>query len=137
MAVFASADEMYGHFGPYLDGLMTDPVIGPKFTAAKTSFRVNYADPEAAMVLDATRSPAVVITGAAAAAFAPEVELFMSADDGHRFWLGDLNIPIALARKKVRIEGSIAKLLGMLPAITPAFGRYREYCREHPVAVSA
>jgi hypothetical protein len=134
MAVFASADDMYAHFGPYLNELMTDPVIGPKFAASKTSFRVNYSDPDAVMVLDATRDPAAVIIGEEAAAFSPEVELFMSADDGHKFWLGDLNIPIALARRKVTINGSIAKLLGMLPAITPAFGKYRVYCREHPVA---
>jgi hypothetical protein len=137
MTVFSSADDMYRHFGPYLGALMTDPDLGPKFSAARTSFRVNYSDPDAAMVLDATRSPAVVVTGEAAWAFSPEVELYMSADDGHRFWLGDLNIPIALARKKVTIKGSLPKLLGMLPAITPAFGRYREYCADHPVATRA
>lgn len=133
MTAFSSADDMYRHFNPYLGALMTDPEIGPKFSAAKTSFRVNYSDPDASMVLDATKSPAEVITGDDARAFSPEVELFMSADDGHRFWLGDLNIPMAMARKKIKIQGSLPKLLGMLPAITPAFSQYKEYCREHPV----
>lgn len=137
MTVFNSAEDMYRHFDPYLHALMTDPELGPKFSAAKTSFRVNYSDPDAAMVLDATRAPAVLITGADALSFSPEVELFMSADDGHKFWLGDLNIPMALARKKIKIQGSLPKLLGMLPAITPAFARYKEYCAEHPVATAS
>jgi hypothetical protein len=34
----------------------------------------------------------------------------------------------------VTVKGSLPKLLGMLPAITPAFERYRAYCLQHPVA---
>jgi hypothetical protein len=129
MTVFSTADEMYAHFTPFLDGLVSDPVVGPKLVSANTSFRVNYTGPDTVFILDATQDPAVVKVGTEALAETPEVELHMSADDGHRFWLGDLNIPVALARRKVKIDGPISKLLGMLPAITPAYSKYREYCQ--------
>ncbi|MFE3003389.1 hypothetical protein ACFXG4_51750 [Nocardia sp. NPDC059246] len=137
MAIFSSADQVYRHFGPYLEALMVDPVIGPKFAAAKTSFRVSYSDPDTVFVLDATQNPAVVTMGDAARELPAEVELSMSADDGHGFWLGKVNIPMAVARRKVKVDGPVTKLLGMLPAIAPAFGEYRGYCEKHPVGVGA
>ncbi|MVU80789.1 hypothetical protein GPX89_26490 [Nocardia sp. ET3-3] len=133
MAIFKSAEGMYEHFVPFLEALVKDPVVGPKFVAANTSFRVNYTDPEAVMVLDATNDPAVNTVGEGAKVAVVEVELSMSADDGHKFWLGELNLPVALARRKVKIQGPVTKLLGMLPAIAPAYGKYREYVQENPV----
>jgi hypothetical protein len=56
--------------------------------------------------------------------------MFMSADDGHRFWLGELNIPMAMARKKIRIQGPVGVLLKLLPALQPAFGMYRDFLTE-------
>jgi len=136
MAIFGSTQEMYDHFSPYMEQLVNDPVVGPKFVAANTSFRVNYSDPDGVMVLDATQDPAVNKAGEEAKAHDAEVDLFMSADDGHKFWMGDLNLPLAMARKKVAIQGPVTKLLGMLPAITPAFGKYREYVQDNPVKAS-
>jgi hypothetical protein len=34
MATFASADEMYGVVTPFLQDLIADAVVGPKFVAA-------------------------------------------------------------------------------------------------------
>lgn len=133
MAIFGSEQEMYDHFALYMEQLVNDPVVGPKFVKANTSFRVNYTDPDAVMVLDATHDPAVNKVGDEARSATVEVELYMSADDGHKFWMGDLNLPIALAKRKVKIGGPIPKLLGMLPAIAPAYTKYRAYVQEHPV----
>jgi hypothetical protein len=130
MAVFESTDDLYGIFTPYLERIVADPQIGPKFVAANTAFRVNYSDPSAVFAVDARQNPPAVLTGAAAAEHEVEVDLTMSADDGHRFWLGKLNIPVALARRKVKVDGPITKLLGILPALNPAFAMYRAYLTE-------
>jgi hypothetical protein len=63
-----------------------------------------------------------------------DVAPFMSADDGHTFWLGDLNIPMAMARRKVKIEGPVGTLLKLLPARQPAFGMYRDFLVEQGMA---
>ncbi len=130
MPVFASTEELYEVLTPYYRSLTTDPDIGPKFVKANTSFRVRHTDPEAVFLLDATQDPAVVTTGDAAEAGDAEVDLTMSADDGHKFWLGSLNLPIALAKRKIKVHGSINKLLGMLPAMQPAYGKYRKHLAE-------
>jgi hypothetical protein len=43
------------------------------------------------------------------------------------FWLGRMNFAVALARKKVRMEGSTAKAMKMLPLTRPLFEAYRTY----------
>lgn len=130
MAVFASAEELYDIFTPFLEQLVADPEIGPKFAAGNTSFRVTYSDPDAVFFLDATRNPPLVKTGPDAEAAPAEISLSMSADEGHKFWLGKQNIPVALARRKVKIDGSVTKLLGLLPAIQPAYARYRAHLEQ-------
>jgi hypothetical protein len=127
VAVFGSAEELYGIVTPFLEEIVSDPEIGPKFVAGNTSFRVTYSDPEAVFFLDATQNPPIVKSGKDAEAADAEVSLLMSADDGHKFWLGKLNIPVSLARRKVKVDGSVTKLLGLLPALQPAYGRYRAH----------
>ncbi|MGV0735071.1 SCP2 sterol-binding domain-containing protein [Mycobacterium syngnathidarum] len=127
---------MYDHFLPFVEDLVRDPAIRPKFAKANIAFRVTYTDPVSVMVLDATHDPALNIVGEAAESHPVEVELSMSADDGHRFWMGNLNLPLALARKKVKISGSVTKLLGLLPAMAPGYAKYRAYVEAHPLQVA-
>ncbi|NMO91656.1 hypothetical protein HH311_17905 [Actinomycetospora sp. TBRC 11914] len=112
---------------PYLKGIITDPELGPKFAKANTSFKVNYTEPEANFLLDCTVDPPVLHVGEEATSRAADVDLTMSADDGHKFWLGKLNLPVALARKKVVVAGPVTKLMGLLPALSPAFAKYRQH----------
>ena len=127
MTVFSSSDEQYAVMTPYLEGVITDPELGPKFAKAKTSFKVNYTEPEGHFLLDCTVDPPALYTGEEAVAREAEVELEMASDDGHKFWLGKLNIPVALARKKVVVQGAVTKLMGLLPALSPGFAKYKQH----------
>jgi putative sterol carrier protein len=131
MTVFRSTQEAEETFRAFFDRITTDPELRPKFTAAATSFRANYTDPEATISLVTTVDPPAVKSGDAAKAETVEVEMNMSADDGHKFWLGELNIPMAMARRKVKVHGPVGKLLKLLPAMQPAFAIYRTFLKEH------
>ncbi|WP_020501742.1 SCP2 sterol-binding domain-containing protein [Sciscionella marina] len=130
MAIFQSADEMFGIVEPFLGKVTSDPELGPKFVKANTSFRVDYHDPSGTLVIDATGDPVRVLTGAEATAADTEVALSMSGDDGHKFWLGDLNLPISLAKRKVKTSGNLTKMLGLLPVLTPAYAQYKAYLKD-------
>jgi hypothetical protein len=41
---------------------------------------------------------------------------------------------MAMARRKVKIEGSVATLLKMLPAMQPAFSMYPDYLTQQGMA---
>jgi putative sterol carrier protein len=125
--VFSSAEEAEKVYAAFFEHITMHPELRPKFVEAGSAFRANYTDPDSAVSIDASSNPPVVKVGDAARAARVDVQLFMSADDGHKFWLGDLNIPMAMARRKVRIEGSVGTLLGLLPAVRPAFAMYREF----------
>ena len=62
---------------------------------------------------------------------APDIELWMKADVGHSFWKGKVNLPVALATRKIKAKGSVPKLLKLLPIIMPAFKMYPKYLREN------
>lgn len=130
MPVFSSQQEAEQVLSEFLEHITSDPELRPKFVAAATSFRANYHDPDCFVSLVTTVDPPAVKTGDDAKAEEVDVNMFMSADDGHKFWLGQLNLPMALARKKVRVEGQIPKLLKLLPAMQPAFGMYRTFLKE-------
>jgi hypothetical protein len=127
MTVFTSSDDMYSVFTPFMESLTTDPVVGRKFVPANTSLRVNHEDPDGVFLLDATVDPPVLYVGAEAEGRPAEVDLTMSAEDGHKFWMGQLNLPVALARRKVKVSGGVARLMGLVPALQPAYELYRSH----------
>lgn len=127
MSTFTTTEDLYAVFTPFMQSLTTDPVVGAKFSAANTSFRVNHTDPDGTFLLDATVSPPVLYVGEEALAREAEVDLTMSSEDGHAFWLGKLNLPVALARRKIKVSGGVAKLMGLVPALQPAYALYKEH----------
>jgi len=129
MATFANAQQVYDTIGLFLDQITKDPELGPKFVAADTSFLVQYSDPECSMLVDATVDPPVVTMNPDPAQ-ETEISLAMAADDGHDFWLGNLNMALALAKGKVKVTGPISKIMKLLPAMRPAFPKYKAFLEE-------
>lgn len=128
MATFASPREVYDTIGAFLEQITKDEELRPKFVAADTSFHVIYSDPECDMLVDCTVDPPVVTM--APSDVKSEIELTMAADDGHQFWLGQLNMALALAKGKVKVKGPISKIMKLLPAMRPAFPKYKAFLAE-------
>jgi putative sterol carrier protein len=49
----------------------------------------------------------------------------MDADTAHRFWLGKVNVTVALARGQIKAKGPVAKILRLVPLTKPVFPRYK------------
>ena len=60
----------------------------------------------------------------------PEVIMSMEADTAHRFWLGKVNVTVALARGQMKAKGPVAKILKLVPLTKPVFPRYRAILEE-------
>ena len=128
MATFANAQQVYDTIGAFLEQITKDEDLRPKFIAADTSFHVVYSDPDCDMLVDCTIDPPVVTM--APGEVKSEIELAMAADDGHQFWLGNLNMALALAKNKVKVKGPISKIMKLLPAMRPAFPKYKAFIAE-------
>jgi hypothetical protein len=125
LPTFSSTEELYKVMVGFLREMASDPGLAPRFSAARVSFRVEHTDPEASILVDCTQNPPTV--HAPALERESDVQLAMSADDGHLFWLGELAVMPALATKRVTVSGQMVKMMGLLPAMEPAFKKYRAY----------
>lgn len=104
--------------------------IASKLMAHKSILRFNYTEPELIITIDCSKSdkPEVFLNNKD---IEPEIELWMNADTAHKFWLGKVNLVMAITKKDIIVKGSMPKLLMLLPAITPAYKIYSEYLKEN------
>jgi putative sterol carrier protein len=128
LSFFTSSEQLYDVFTGFMKDIAADPQLGPKFVNSKTAFRINYTDPDASILVDCTHDPIQISEGPTDVK--PDVELTMKADNGHLFWLGKLKITTAITRRKVKVNGQVTKMMNLLPALDPAFARYRSYLAE-------
>jgi hypothetical protein len=54
----------------------------------------------------------------------------MDADTAHNFWLGKVNVTVALARGQMKAKGPVAKILKLLPLTKGVFPRYKQQLRD-------
>src|SRR5205823_14180325 len=60
----------------------------------------------------------------------PEIVMVMDADTAHKFWLGKVNVTMALARGQMKAKGPVAKILKLVPLVKPVFPRYQKMLEE-------
>lgn len=126
MPYFKDADDVYANLGLFLRQLAVDPEMTPALKRAETTFQLRLRHPDSTMTVRLPRDdePAQVDLGETT--LQPEVVLQLDADTAHRFWLGQVNVAVALAHGDIRTRGPIAKVLKLVPLIKPGFPRYRQ-----------
>jgi len=124
LAYFEDAQEVYDTLGRLFQDLVSDEELGAKFRQANTIVRYEYRDPESVITVRLKEGqPGEVDFGDSE--MEPEVTMSMEADTAHRFWLGEVNVTVALARGQIKAKGPVAKILKLVPLTKPVFPRYR------------
>ena len=129
MPYFKDADEVYEFIGALFSELATDDDLGPKFRKANTIVQYRYTNPEAVItvkMIDGEEGEVDV----GETDLEPEVVMSMEADTAHKFWLGKVNVTVALARGQMKAKGPVAKILKLVPLVKPVFPRYRAKLEE-------
>lgn len=122
MPAFNSETEVYNYIGGIFEIAAADSELGAKLAESGVILRLTYTDPDSILIVDMANR--IVHTGGDGPA--PNVELAMSADTANRFWLGKLNLSLAIAKGKVRTVGSVTKLLKLVPSAKKLFPVYRD-----------
>jgi len=121
---FKDADEVYAYIGKLFQDLAEDEELSPKFQKADTIVQYHYRNPESIITVSLREDdPGRVDCGDTT--MEPEVVMTMDADTAHRFWLGKVNVTVALARGQMKAKGPVAKILKLVPLTKPIFPRYR------------
>lgn len=124
MAYFKDAQEVYDTIGKLFVDLAEDEELAPKFRKANTIVQYDYRDPESKVTVRLQEGePGDVDFGETE--MEPDVVMSMDADTAHRFWLGQVNVTVALARGQIKAKGPVAKILKLVPLTKPVFPRYK------------
>ena len=124
MAYFKDAQEVYDTVGKMFADVANDEELGPKFRKANTIVQYAYTEPDATITVRLQEGqPGDVDFGETE--MDPEVTMRMKADTAHRFWLGEVNVTMAIARGEIKPQGPVSKILKLVPLTKPVFPRYR------------
>ena len=124
MPYFKDADEVYEFIGGLFTELADDEELGPKFRKANTIVQYQYRNPESQITVKMIDGEDGVVD-CGETSMDPEVVMTMEADTAHKFWLGNVNVTVALARGQMKAKGPVAKILKLVPLTKPVFPRYR------------
>jgi hypothetical protein len=129
VSCFRDEAEVYRYIGRLFQSIVEDDELAPRFQRANTILQYQYSDPDAQItvkLLDG-EDPRVDL---GPTELEPEVVMTMDAEIAHRFWLGEVNVTVALARGQMRASGPVAKILRLVPHAKRVFPRYRTMLEE-------
>ena len=124
MPYFKDAQDVYDTIGKLFQDLAEDEELAASFRKANTIVQYDYREPDSTITLRLQEGePGDVDFGDTD--MEPEVVMSMEADTAHRFWLGKVNVTVALARGQIKAKGPVAKILKLVPLTKPVFPRYK------------
>jgi len=121
---FKDEQEVYEHLGTLFRGLNADPELAPQFRKANTIVEYVYRKPDSRITVKLLEGQDGQVD-LGPTQLEPEVVMTMDADVAHRFWLGKVNVTVAIARGQIRTKGPVAKILTLVPLAKTVFPRYR------------
>ena len=134
MAFFKNSEEVYECIGGLFEWASQQKEIAEKLKATGLVIRLNYTNPEAVLTIDCVNPPTnpgrAISWVRGPGSVTPEVEFFMNSDVAHRFWLGKVNLLIALTKRDMVAKGPIFKIMKILPILKPLYSRYPKLLEE-------
>jgi len=125
MPYFKDEQEVYDYIGKLFQDLAEDDELWPRFRRANTIVQYQFRNPESQITVR-MREDEEAQVDLGPSELEPEVLMTMEADTAHRFWLGNVNVTVALARGQMKAKGPVAKILKLVPLVKPVFPRYRQ-----------
>ncbi len=129
MGRFKDEQDVYRFIGRLFEEMAVDPELAPKFRRADTTVQYRMSDPESQITVD-MRPDREMQVDLGPSDLDPEVVMTMAADTAHLFWLGRVNVTVALAHGEMTAKGPVAKVLRLVPLVEPSFARYQQMLRD-------
>ena len=118
MPAFTSREQAVSVFAQLFEIMLEDDAFGAIVRDQALSVRFVHTTPDFELYVDAD---GVRVDGPPAPT---TLAIRMSCDTADALWSGRLLMPIAVATRKIRIKGSVAKVIEFVPLLRPAFDRY-------------
>lgn len=122
---FRDADEVRKYIGGIFEAAFADAEIGPKLRDTAMVLQFAFTEPDAVVEVDTTAGTVGDGTGGAP----PQAVMRMAADVGNAYWQGKVNLPLAMAKSRIKVEGNVASLLKLAPLGKKLFPLYVDSLR--------
>jgi SCP-2 sterol transfer family protein len=129
MPVFESADHIYKYLGGALEHIKSDPKSQELLKRMDIVLRFVFTEPEASITIVARPQEQSIIYGTVDRV--ADVELVMSGDAAHRFFLGKLKVMEAIATRQIVQKGPMWKAMAMSPLVDAVIAVYPRLCEKY------
>ncbi len=126
MAIYKDSEHMYEILGKLWNHIIRETEFGSKLKEYDITYKFVVSDPKGYLFI----TPDQVVTGDEANRDAV-ITMELSGETIHNFWLNKVNLPVALATRKIKSKGPIPKVLKILPYLKPMFELYPSYCKDY------
>lgn len=131
MGVFKDENEVYEYLGRIFQVGLDDPELGPKLRGVGSVLKLNQTDPDSTIVIDFGEGIVQLGEHGVPQVTRPvDAELDMKADTAHRFWLGKVNVALAMAKGQIRNKGKVSAVMKVVPITKPLFATYETILRD-------
>ena len=128
MPVFETAEELYGCIGGLFERLKSQTQMQQELASLKLTVRFAYTEPEASITLVAHDGEGIIHCGECNEK--PDVELAMTGDIAHHFWMGEVNVMGAITKRQIVPTGSLSKIMALTPLIKAGIRIYPQHYQE-------
>jgi putative sterol carrier protein len=118
---FSDAADVHKYIGGIFAEAFEDDEIGPKLRETGIVLEFRFSEPDAVVLVDTVHA---TVTDGTGGDTSPTAVMLTSADTGNAYWQGKVNLPIAMARGTIKIEGNVASLLKLAPLGKKLYPRY-------------
>ncbi len=129
MSVYKDTEHMYEILGDLWNYVIRETEFGPKLKEYDITYKFAVNDPNGYIFV----AHDDVIIGNDANKDAV-ITMELSGDTIHKFWLNQVNLPVALATRQIKSKGPIPKVLKILPYLKPVYELYPKYCEKYGIA---
>ena len=127
MGAYKSAEDLYKYMGQIFSLAFETPGLKEKLNATGVTLRLNLTDPDSTIAVDFGNG---VVQYGSDITMDVAVDLEMTADNAHKFWLGKLNVPLAIAKRDIKVHGSVQKVLKLAPLMQPLHEKYQQILKD-------
>jgi hypothetical protein len=133
---FSSAKEFRAVMDRVFQLMDEDPEMGPKLRDADVPQRFEFPDVDMVMNIRAAREGEegnLHWEWTDDVDWKPQVKMEMSSETANKYFQGKENVPMAIARRRIKTGGDVKAALSLIPITKPVYASYREMLeREYP-----
>ena len=132
MPAFESKEQFQEVFNKFWERAITFTEIIEKLTKSQVVVRFDVDDPSVNFTIN-FRDPGPngeIGTLTFDSDVEPEITVWSKSETTNKFWQGKLSTTVAMARGHVKLDGSVAKALGLLSKIKPLYAVFPEVLNE-------